>query len=221
MRTTYHQQLGEVLAELEWMTRFVSAAVRRSTAALLQADIGKAEDVIADDVQVDVRGEEVEEKVFDLIARQGPVAGELRTLIAALRMVADLERMGDLAAHVSKVARMRYPASAIPAELHPVIEQMGRVAEQMVNQAGDVIRSRDTAAAEQLETVDDEMDKLRGGQFRTMMDDSWPHGVEAAVDLALLGRYYERIADHAVSMARSVTFLVTGEVPHPHDGMEQ
>jgi phosphate transport system protein len=160
MRTTYQQQLGEVLVELEWMTRFVSAAVRRSTAALLEADIRKAEDVIADDVQVDVRGEEVEEKVFDLIARQGPVASELRTLVAALRMVADLERMGDLAADVSKLARMRYPATAIPAELHPLIEQMGRVAERMVNQAGDVIRSRNVAAAEHLESVDDEMDKL-------------------------------------------------------------
>jgi phosphate transport system protein len=134
-------------------------------------------------------------------------------LVAALRMVADLERMGDLAAHVSKIARLRYPAPAIPTELNSVIEEMGAVAGRMVDGAGDVIKSRDVDAAARLEAVDDEMDKLRSNQFRLMMDESWPHGVEVAVDIALLGRYYERIADHAVSMARRVVYLVTGELP--------
>jgi phosphate transport system protein len=215
MRATYHQQLDDILVELERMTVLVAAAVRRSTAALLEADLHTAEAVIADDVQLDARGEVIEEKVFDLIARQGPVANELRILVAALRMVADLERMGDLAAHTSKIARRRYPAAAIPVEVHPVVEQMGRVAERMVNQAGDVILSGDVAAAQRLETIDDEMDKLRSSQFRMVMDESWPYGVEAAVDIALLSRYYERIADHAVSMARSVVFIVTGQLPTP------
>jgi phosphate transport system protein len=134
-------------------------------------------------------------------------------LVAALRMVADLERMGDLAAHVSKIARLRYPAPAIPTELHSVIENMSTVAGKMVDAAGDVIKTRDVAAASALEAADDEMDKLRTSQFRLMMDASWPHGVEVAVDIALLGRYYERIADHAVSMARRVVYLVTGELP--------
>jgi phosphate transport system protein len=213
MRDTYHEQLEDILAELERMTRTVSTAVRRSTTALLKADIRQAEDVIAADIELDAAGEGVEEKVFELMARQAPVANELRMLVAALRMVADLERMGDLAAHVSKIARLRYPAQAIPAELHGVIEEMGAVAGRMVDSAGDVIRSRDIEAAAGLEKVDDEMDKLRSNQFRLMMDDAWPHGVEVAVDIALLGRYYERIADHAVSMARRVVYLVTGELP--------
>jgi phosphate transport system protein len=213
MRDTYHEQLEDILAELERMTRTVSTAVRRSTTALLKADIRQAEDVIAADIELDAAGEGVEEKVFELMARQAPVANELRMLVAALRMVADLERMGDLAAHVSKIARLRYPAQAIPAELHGVIEEMGAVAGRMVDSAGDVIRSRDIEAAAGLEKVDDEMDKLRSNQFRLMMDDTWPHGVEVAVDIALLGRYYERIADHAVSLARRVVYLVTGELP--------
>ncbi|GAA1594366.1 phosphate signaling complex protein PhoU [Kribbella sancticallisti] len=213
MRDTYHEQLDDILAELERMTRTVSTAVRRSTTALLAADIRQAEEVIAADIKLDAAGEGVEEKVFELMARQAPVANELRMLVAALRMVADLERMGDLAAHVSKIARLRYPAPAIPAELHGVIEEMGRVAGRMVDGAGDVIKTRDVDAAARLEAVDDEMDKLRSNQFRLMMDDSWPHGVEVAVDIALLGRYYERIADHAVSMARRVVYLVTGELP--------
>jgi phosphate transport system protein len=215
MREIYHEQLDDILVELERMTRTVSAAVRRSTSALLTADLKMAEQVIASDVRLDVSGELVEEKVFDLMARQAPVANELRTLIAALRMVADLERMGDLAAHISKVARMRYPADAIPIELRGVIADMGRVAERMVNQAGDVIQTRDVQVAHRMESTDDEMDTLRRNQFRLMMDDAWPHSVEVAVDIALLGRYYERIADHAVSMARSVVFLVTGELPTP------
>jgi phosphate transport system protein len=213
MRDIYHQQLDEILVEVELMTRIVSTAVRRSTSALLTADLGTAEEVIAADVQLDVADETVEEKIFDLMALQAPVAVELRMLVAALRMVADLERMGDLAAHVAKIARLRYPAAAIPAELHGVIEDMGRVAQRMVDQAGEVIKTRDVSAAHRVETADDEMDRLRSAQFRQMMDASWPHGVEVAVDLALLARYYERIADHAVSMARRVIFLVTGEMP--------
>jgi phosphate transport system protein len=215
MRDTYHEQLDDILAELERMTRTVSTAVRRSTAALLEADIRKAEEVIAADIQLDAAGEGVEEKVFELMARQSPVANELRMLVAALRMVADLERMGDLAAHVSKIARLRYPSPAIPDELHSVITEMGTVAGHMVDAAGDVIQTRDIEAASKLEATDDQMDKLRTNQFRLMMDDTWPHGVEVAVDIALLGRYYERIADHAVSVANRVVFVVTGTNPHP------
>lgn len=213
MRNTFHEQLDEILAELERMTRRVSTAVVRSTRALLEADIKQAEQVIAEDLELDAAGEAVEEKVFELIALQAPVANDLRMLVAALRMVADLERMGDLAAHVAKVARMRYPAPAIPAELHPLLEEMGSVAALMVNETSDLITSRNVEAARALESTDDKMDKLRASQFRLMMADDWSHGVEAAVDIALLGRYYERIADHAVSMARRVVYLVTGELP--------
>jgi phosphate transport system protein len=213
MRDTYHEQLDDILAELERMTRTVSTAVRRSTAALLEADIRKAEEVIAADIQLDAAGAGVEEKVFELMARQSPVANELRMLVAALRMVTNLERMGDLAAHVSKIARLRYPAAAIPDELHDVIESMGSVAGRMVDAAGDVIASRDVDAAGRLEATDDEMDRLRSNQFRLMMNTDWPHGVEVAVDMALLSRYYERISDHAVAMARRVVYLVTGDLP--------
>jgi phosphate transport system protein len=213
MRDTYHEQLDDILVELERMTRTVSTAVRRSTRALLAADIKAAEEIIAADIELDASGEGVEDRVFELMARQAPVANELRMLVAALRMVADLERMGDLAAHIAKIARMRYPQPAIPAELSTVIEQMGTVAEAMVNAAGNVIKTRDVSAAHALESTDDDMDRLRTNQFRMMMDDSWPHGVEVAVDIALLGRYYERISDHAVSMARRVVYLVTGELP--------
>ena len=134
-------------------------------------------------------------------------------LFAATRMVGDLERMGDLSVHVAKVARLRVPDVAIPTEMVPTIERMAEVAEQMVARAADVIADRDVESAYDLEQADEEMDQLRKSCFRLMLDDSWTHGVEPAVDIALLGRYYERIADHAVSLARRVVYLVTGQVP--------
>jgi phosphate transport system protein len=132
-------------------------------------------------------------------------------LVAALRMVADLERMGDLSVHVAKVARLRVPQVAVPEELVPTVERMGVVAEKMIGTAAAIIADRDVDGARHLEEDDEEMDQLRRSSFRLMLDDAWPHGVEAAVDLALLGRYYERIADHTVSLARRVVYLVTGE----------
>ncbi len=211
MREAYFDQLDSIVDELVTMTRDVKVAVRKATVSLLTADIEVAEQVISDDARIDAERERIEERAFELLALQQPVASDLRMLVAALRMVAELERMGDLSVHVAKVARLRVPAVAIPAELLPTVERMADVAESMVGRAADIIADRDVEAARALEESDEEMDRLRRSSFRVMLDDSWPHGVEPAVDMALLGRYYERIADHAVSLARRVVYLVTGE----------
>jgi phosphate transport system protein len=141
------------------------------------------------------------------------VAGDLRMLVATLRMVADLERMGDLSVHVAKVARMRMPLPAVPDSVKPTMERMAEVAESMVASASKILSERDVEGAIELEAEDDEMDLLRRSLFRTLLEDEWVYGVEPAIDIALLGRYYERIGDHAVSMARRVVYLVTGELP--------
>ncbi len=154
---------------------------------------------------------DLEERSLALLARQAPVATDLRVIVTGLRMSADLERMGDLARHVAKLARMRYPESAIPAELRATILQMGQVAERIVAKTGSVIASRDLAVAGELETDDDVMDSLHRELFAVLLDDEWEHGIETAVDVTLCGRYYERFADHAVSVAQRVTFLVTGQ----------
>ncbi|MEP7091813.1 MAG: phosphate signaling complex protein PhoU [Nocardioidaceae bacterium] len=211
MRNAYFDQLDTIVDELVTMTHEVQEAVSRATQALLTADAEIAERVISDDAAIDAARERVEQKSFELLALQQPVATDLRMLIAALRMVADLERMGDLSVHVAKVARLRVPEVAVPRELIPTIERMAIVAEKMVGSVAGVIARRDLEGARQLEEDDEEMDQLRRSSFRLMLDDSWPHGVEPAVDIALLGRYYERIADHAVSLARRVVYLVTGE----------
>jgi phosphate transport system protein len=213
MRNAYYDQLDAVVDELVAMTHEVGTAVGQATRALLEADAEIAEQVISHDAHIDSERDRIEELSFELLALQQPVAGDLRMLVAALRMVSDLERMGDLSVHVAKVARLRVPDVAIPDEMLPTIERMAEVAQSMVRKVESIIADRDVDAAYELEKADEEMDQLRRSCFRQMLSEDWPHGVEPAVDIALLGRYYERIADHAVSLARRVVFLVTGQHP--------
>jgi phosphate transport system protein len=210
MRNAFADQMDTVISDLVTLNRLVQQAVSRSTHALLTADGPVAEQVIAEDDRIDRLREHIEEECFDILARQQPVAGDLRTLVAAVRMVSDLERMGDLAVHVAKVAQLRLPELAVPDELVPTVRRMSEVALHMVEQTALVIGERDVDAARRLEEADEEMDELRRRSFRILLGDNWQHGVEPAIDVALLGRYYERIGDHAVSLARRVIYLVTG-----------
>lgn len=215
MRSAYFDQLDLIVDELVSMTKQVQQSVVRATHSLLTADPHVADQVVHGDAAIDALRERVEDQVFELMALQQPVAGDLRMLIAAVRMVADLERMGDLSVHVAKVAQLRNPEIAVPEPMRPTIERMAHVAVHMVGAAGDVIAQRDVEAAERLEADDEEMDELRRRSFRMMLGDDWAFGVEPAIDVALLGRYYERIADHAVSLGRRVVYLVTGQAPTP------
>jgi phosphate transport system protein len=211
MREQFEGELKEITDQMIEMTRFVGSAIARATAALMDADLALAESVIESDRDLDGLQHDLEEKAQVVLIRQQPVATDLRVVITALRMSSDLERMGDLAVHVAKVARMRYPNPAVPPDLRDTMVQMGRVAEQMVEKTGALITSRDVITANELETDDDMMDGLHRGLFTALLTRGWPYGVEAAVDVTLLSRYYERFADHAVSVARRVVFLVTGE----------
>jgi len=213
MRDAYVDQLDSVIEDLVTLSQMVQQAVSRATHALLTADAHIAQQVVEDDARIDALRTEVEERSFELLARQQPVATDLRTLIAAVRMVSDLERMGDLSVHVAKVAQLRMPEHAVPAEVEPTVRRMAEVAIDMVGQATQVIAQRDLEAARALEQDDEEMDELRRRSFRQLLGDSWSHGVEPAIDVALLGRYYERIGDHAVSLGRRVVYLVTGQEP--------
>src|ERR687885_460850 len=199
MREQFHEELAGLSERMVEMTRLVGSAVGRATTALLDADLALAESVIGADEQVDALQIDLEERSLALLARQAPVATDLRIIVTGLRMSADLERMGDLARHVAKLARMRYPESAIPAELRATVLQMGQVAERIVAKAGSVIAGNDVAGAVQLEQDDDEMDRLHREVFAALLGGSWDHGMEAGVDVTLVGRYYERFADHAVS----------------------
>jgi phosphate transport system protein len=213
MRDTFHDELDQIGAALVEMTNLVGSAMSRATTALLDADLNLAESVISADQTIDNLYRQTEERAFDLLARQQPVAGDLRVIVTGLRMVGDLERMGDLAEHIAKIARRRYPASAVPPELRVVLLEMGQIAQRIVAKAGSVIAGQDAELAAELEHDDDAMDALHRRLFKIILDDGWAHGVEAAIDITLLGRFYERFADHAVSVARRVVYLVTGEMP--------
>ena len=211
MREAFHDQLNSIFADLSGIARQVQTAVAQATEALLEGSAEIAEQVITNDVQIDRARERVEEMSFSLLSLQQPVAGDLRTLVAALRMAGELERMGDLAVHIAKVARLRVPSVAVPEDVEPTIRRMAMVAELMVGKVADIIAERDVEGAKELHEVDEEMDHLRRKSFRELLGANWTHGIEPAVDLALLGRYYERIADHAVSVANRVAYVVTGE----------
>ncbi|MFV0451566.1 MAG: phosphate signaling complex protein PhoU [Propioniciclava sp.] len=213
MRASYHEALSGVVGDLVAMTERVQGAVDGATEALLGADIAAAERVITNDAELDTMHDDVETRCFDLLARQSPVAGELRTVVAALRMVADLARMGDLAAHIAKIARLRYPDQAVPEALQANFHRMSALAKEMVGIAGRTLAERNILDAEKMADDDEEMDDLRTNQFKLLQDDRWDYGIESAVDCALLGRYYERIADHAVLMGSRVIYIVTGMQP--------
>ncbi|MEE4545784.1 phosphate signaling complex protein PhoU [Streptomyces sp. V4-01] len=211
MRDAYHEELDSIGDGLVEMARLVGSAIGRATTALLDADLNVAESVIAADEKVDDLQRQLENRAITLLARQQPVATDLRIVVTSLRMSADLERSGDLARHVAKLARLRFPESAVPRDLHATILEMGQLAQRLAAKASEVIITKDVDDALQLEADDDRMDELHRTLFQHLLDDRWKHGIETAVDVTLVGRYYERFADHAVSVAKRVVYLVTGE----------
>jgi phosphate transport system protein len=211
MREAYHEQLSEITHELVQMTKMAVDAMGRATHALLDADLQAAESVIASDTDLDDKADAVEEMVLDIIALQAPVAGELRTLVGALRISTTLERMGDLAEHVAQIARRRYPDSVVPAELKPKVREMGDLAVRLVFELGDIVENVDVEHALRMEDEDDRMDELHRQLFMALLSPDWTYGVESAVDITLTSRFYERFADHVVSVARRVVHQATGQ----------
>lgn len=212
MRELYREQLNNVTGRLVGMTRKAGEQIRVATDALLSADLERAEHVVSADLSINRDQFEIDEMVLELMARQSPVARDLRVVASALRTTADIERMGDLAVHIAKVARMRYPENAVPYEQHDTFRAMGVTAEEMTTKAGHIVRTLDLESASELAQDDNTMDQLHRSLFVRLLDDSWERGIEPAVDIALLGRYYERFADHAVEISVNVRYLVTGEI---------
>ncbi|MDQ7806616.1 phosphate signaling complex protein PhoU [Amycolatopsis sp. A133] len=213
MREAYHVELEQLADHLTAMSVQVADAMERATRALLEVDLGLAEQVISDDAKVDDARAQCEEQAYALLALQAPVATDLRTVLAAIHAAESLERMGDLALHVAKAARRRHPEPVLPDAVRPYFAEMGEVAVKLARQTEQVIKSKDVEAAKTLESDDDQVDDIHRHLFTVIMDREWPHGVAAAVDVTLLGRFYERYADHAVSVAKRMIFVVTGKMP--------
>jgi phosphate transport system protein len=212
VRENYNNQLDALSAILAEMCTLAEDAMASATKALLTADLGLAETTISSKEQIDVLAAQWEQDAFSVLALQSPVALDLRIMVSGIHIVADLQRMGGLAIHIAELVRRRHPAHVLPDEVEAVFADMGRVAVEQADAAREVLLTRDADLARELRTKDEAMDDLHRSLFELTSAPEWPHGVPAAVDIALLGRFYERYSDHTVEVARRVTFLVTGEL---------
>lgn len=211
MRDNYETQLAQINTALGVMADLVGTAIRGATDALLADDLAMAELVITGDTEINKLNADIEEMSNLIVALQAPMVTDLRLVMGAIRMSSSLERMGDLAVHIAKQVRLRYPNPSIPAELRDTFEKMGKAASKIVEQTGEVIATRNTDLADEMSKYDDILDDLHRELFTVVLSDDWAHGVEAAIDVTLLSRFYERFGDHAVSVARRIIQIVTGE----------
>jgi phosphate transport system protein len=211
MRESYETELAQIDIALVAMADLVGTAIRNATDALLADDLNMAELVIAGDAEINKLNTDVEEISLLIAALQAPMATDLRLVLGSIRISGSLERMGDLAVHIAKQVRLRYPSPSIPAELSETFRKMGMAASKIVEQTGEVIATRNTGLADEMNKYDDILDNLHRELFTVVLSDDWTHGVEAAIDVTLLSRFYERFGDHAVSVARRIIQIVTGE----------
>jgi len=211
MRDIFTAELSALGEDLAAMSRLVETAVASAGTALLTADLALAEEVILDDHTIDSMERDLDERCVRLIAQQQPVAHDLRVIVSGLRMSASLERMGDLARHIAEIARMRFPGTVVPPELLPTITRMHEASVQVSQQVTNVIETRDLELAAAIEANDDLLDELHASTF--VATATLIVTAQQAVDITLLARFYERFGDHAVSIARRVVYLVTGEAP--------
>lgn len=215
MRSAFHEQLSTLTGQLANMCDMAGQAMGRATAALVDADLGLAENVIVDHDDIAALSALVEETAFILLALQAPVATDLRAVVSAIQIAANVERMHALAVHVAKIARRRHPQHAVPAELTGQVADMGALAVTLANGAAEVLVSHDPRRAAQIRHDDNAMDELHRQLLTVLINQGGKHGVTAAVDAALLGRFYERFADHTVQIARRVIFQATGHHQPP------
>ena len=211
MGEDFPQALARVSSTLVTMAKAVREAMRQASAALLAANPTLAQQVTVRAAEIEVLYRVVDDRVFDLIVRRQPVAGDLRTALTALQAAADLERMGALAAHVARATLRRHPTPAVAPELTELFRAMSKVADELAGKIVAALAASDATLAAQLDGDDDAMDQLHRQLFSLMLRSDWPLGVEAAIDGALLGRYYERYADHAVNVSQHVMVLVDGK----------
>ena len=213
-RKSFDEQLSELKTDVCRMGAMVSESIGAGTQALLDADLGIVEQVLANDDQIDAHEHDLEMRAYELIARQQPMAVDLRTLLAVLRILHELELTGDLMVTVAKAARRIYPAE-LPPRIRGLVERMGEQAGKQLRLSIDSFADNDQALAAALPDMDDVMDELQKQLFRAIFESLTPDeaGLQMAVQLALIGRYYERVADHAVGIGVWTQFVVTGELP--------
>ena len=211
MREVFHQSLEDVQGRLVEIAELVTVAIEKATRAFGTSDVGLAEEVIEADQIIDDKAIELDELAIQILARQQPVARDLRIVVAALRVSASLERMGDIAEHIAQLTRMRFPERAIPRGLKNTFTKMGELDVRVARLLTELLRTEDLSLVEQIRVAEDKLDDLHISVFEKVLGDNWQGEAAATVDATLASRYHERFADHAESVAKKVLYLATGD----------
>jgi phosphate transport system protein len=211
VREVFQQELADVQERLVEIAGLVEQAIDRATTAFNSSDVSLAETVIADDRRIDELAASLDELAIDILARQQPVARDLRIVVSALRISASLERMGDLAEHIAQLARTRFPEKVVPKDLRPTFKELGRLDVSIAGKLTKLLQSESAELAEEIRDDDDLVDDLHLSVFDKVLGETWKGAASDIVDSTLASRYHERFADHAVSIAKKVQYLQTGD----------
>jgi phosphate transport system protein len=211
MREVFQQELREVQERLVEIATLVSGSILNATKAFNESNVSLAEIVIADDNKIDAAALELDELAINILARQQPVARDLRIVVSALRISASLERMGDMSEHIAQLARYRFPDKVVPKSLRPTFRSMGELDVEIAVKLVELLKTEDLAIAEDIRNEDDKIDALHLSVFDKVLGETWKGEAIDTVDATLASRYHERFADHAVSIAKKVQYLATGD----------
>jgi phosphate transport system protein len=219
MRRTFHHRLDAVHEDLVRLAAMILEFIGRGTDALLSMDLSSARQLIDDDDQVDELALDVEERCYLLLATQQPMAVDLRTIVCAIRLTSEIERAGDLMVNVAK-GTLRLPGMDYDPAIRGLVQQMSDVAARLFRQALDAYIDGDARKAVALDHLDDELDDIHRRYIARIIEAARAGtlDVQAAVQLALIGRYYERIGDHAVNIGQRIRYMVTGLLPGEPEG---
>ena len=211
MRAVFQQELADVQERLVEIAELVAVSIEHATNAFNDSNVSLAETVIADDSKIDVLALELDELAINILARQQPVARDLRIVVSALRVSASLERMGDMSEHIAQLARYRFPDKVVPKSLRPTFKSMGVLDVEIAKKLVELLKTEDLAIAEDIRNEDDKIDALHLSVFDKVLGETWKGEAIDTVDSTLASRYHERFADHAVSIAKKVQYLATGD----------
>ncbi|MEO6532311.1 MAG: phosphate signaling complex protein PhoU [Pseudolysinimonas sp.] len=211
MREVFQQELQEVQDRLVEISTLVAGSIERATEAFNTSNVALAETVIEEDHKIDGLAAELDELAIQILARQQPVARDLRIVVSALRISASLERMGDMAEHIAQLARYRFPEKVVPKGLRGTFREMGSLDVEIAKKLTELLRTEDVQIAEDIRNEDDKVDALHLSVFDKVLGETWKGAAVDTVDATLASRYHERFADHAVSIAKKVQYLATGD----------
>lgn len=211
MREVFQQELREVQDRLVEISDLVAVSIANATSAFNDSNVALAETVIEDDDKIDALALALDELAIQILARQQPVARDLRIVVSALRISASLERMGDMAEHIAQLARYRFPEKVVPKSLRPTFVEMGRLDVEIAQKLAELLKTEDLTIAEYIRNEDDKVDELHVSVFDKVLGEKWKGEAADTVDATLASRYHERFADHAVSIAKKVQYLATGD----------